>query len=318
MEHDFTLLQNNKLRFQTVDFNFEETFPGFSDNRLNNNIVPSLQNFDDFSECQQNQMSKDFQPDLTLDTSEDKTEYNYLLTLNNLHPDIKHKALFNLFSLYGNIEKISVNLPFKKATIFYPTEFEQMTAHHCLNNLTLFGLVLTLEPSKTSKNSHKSSQYPNLVTYKKGIENVQLNMLSKLRVINKPLSILYIFNLSPNASLDIIRNLFDMYSPVVNIYYSNDSRNSALVFFKSIEEAVRILCLFKNTNLIDKSLKINFANNNLLKGKEPVSERRKSKFVSLQNFNECSNVLDFDVIVRQNRTKLTDASPAFKLLKRPI
>ena len=318
MEHDFTTLENNKLRIRTVDFNFEEAISGYSKNRPTN-IVPSLQNFDDFSESQKcAHPSKDFQPDLTLDTSEDKTEYNYILILSNLHPDIKHKALFNLFSLYGNIEKISVDTNHKKATIFYPSEFEQMTAHHCLDNLTLFGLLLSLEPTKTAKTSHKSSQYPNLVTYKKGIENPQMNMLSKLRVINKPLNILYIFNLSPNASLEIIRNLFAMYSPVVNIQYSNESRNSALVFLKSVEEAVRILCLFKNTNLIDKSLKINFANNNLLKGKEPNLERRKSKFVSLQNFHECSNLLDFDVTVRQNRNKLTDASPAFKLLKGPI
>ena len=50
-----------------------------------------------------------------------------------------------------------------------------------------------------------------------------------------------------------------------NIYYLNESKNSALVFFEKVEQAVKILCLFKNMTLIDKNLKINFANQNLVR-----------------------------------------------------
>ena len=49
------------------------------------------------------------------------------------------------------------------------------------------------------------------------------------------------------------------------IYYLNESKNSALVFFSELQSAIKILCMFKNMTLIDKNLKINFANDNLVR-----------------------------------------------------
>jgi hypothetical protein len=317
MEHDFTMFEDTRLKFQTVDFNLQESHQRFTGCHQQN-IVPSLQNFDDFTELLPLPFeSKEFNVDLTLDTSEDKHDYFYLLKLSNVHPEVKHKALFNLFSLYGNIEKISLDSQSRNAVIFYPTEFEQITASHCLSNLVLFACPLLIQTSKISKQEVKSMNLPNLVSYKKTNEVTQITALSKLRVINKPLHVLYVFNLSPNASLDMIRNLFDMYVPVINIYYSNESKNSALVFFRTVEDAAKILCLFKNTMMIDKSLKINFANNNLLKGKD--MNQRKNKFVSLQNFNDCSPVLDFETLIANKPKKgLNFNQPAFKISKSPF
>ena len=317
MEHDFTIDCSSKMRFQTIDFNFEENPKRFSIIQTPN-VVPSLQNFDDFIDCSHIPLnSKDLNVDLTMDTSEDKADYFYLLKVSNLYPDVKHKILFNLFSLYGNIEKISLDSQTRKAVIFYPTEFEQMTAHHCLANLSLFGQQMTIEVTKITKKEQRSLNFPNVVSYKKTNDTKALTPLSKLRVINKPLNVLYVFNLSVNVSLDMIKVLFNAYSPVLNIYYSNESKNSALVFFQTVEEAAKVLCLFKNTNLVDKSLKINFANNNLLKGKDQY--QKKNKFVSLQSFNDFSPVLNFDSLMMNNVLKSDFAhQPSLKLLKKPL
>lgn len=59
--------------------------------------------------------------------------------------------------------------------------------------------------------------------------------------------------------------LFETVESVLDIYYLNESKNSALVFFESLDQAVKILCMFKNMTLIDKNLKINFANQNLVR-----------------------------------------------------
>ena len=59
--------------------------------------------------------------------------------------------------------------------------------------------------------------------------------------------------------------MFETVEPVNEIYFLNESKNSALVFFDRLEQAVKILCMFKNMTLIDKNLKINFANQNLVK-----------------------------------------------------
>lgn len=62
-----------------------------------------------------------------------------------------------------------------------------------------------------------------------------------------------------------MQELFETVEPVSDIYYLNESKNSALVFFEGLDQAVKILCMFKNMTLIDKNLKINFANQNLVR-----------------------------------------------------
>lgn len=322
MEHDFTAVSDCRAHFQTVDFNYLESCirSPQAAQRTSPNAAFSLQNFDDFAEAVSPtaDLTKESPTanDQTLDTSEDKCEYFYLLHLSNLHSDLRVKAIFNLFSLYGNIEKISTEFPKRKATVFYMTEFEQMTAHHCLGSLALYGNELQLSVSKVSRTAPLTTIYPNLVQYKKGAEGRQVNALSKLRVINKPNQVLYVFNLTPAASLEHLKSLFSQLAKPEELEYSNESKNSALVTFKTVDEATRVLCAFKNTNVGDKSLKINFANNNLIKAKDAC--QRKSKFVSLQSFSELSTFVDFDPNVSQRKAPLWEQNPRLKLHRKPL
>lgn len=327
MEHDFTPELEGKVKCPTLDLSYLDQIgikpiAGYNPGPFcgsNTNVVPSLQNFDDFAECASpSDFLKDsaYLHDQTRDTSEDKAEYFYLLHISNLHPDLRVKAIFNLFSLYGNIEKISTDFGKRKATIFYPSEFEQMTAHHCLGGLKLYSQDLDIRTSKIKRNAPISAQYPNLVQYRCKKDTPQTNTLSKLRVINKPHNVLYVFNLTPVVTLESIRQMFAKQAPVEDIYYSNDSKNSALVLFKTIDDAAKILCLFKNTNLGEKSLKINFANSNLLKAKD--ASQRKNKFVSLQSFNEVSPLVDFDASVVNKKPALWEQNPKLKLLRKKV
>lgn len=329
MEHDFTGYHDGRNRFSTADFSHVERhgispFGLPTPNRLAPPVhAPSLQNFDDFTEAmpepRPHKASRDGKEilevqDTTRDTSEDKNDLYYVLHLGSLPAELKVKALFNLFSLYGNIDKISSDSGRKKASIFYETEFEQMTAHHCLADLRLFGQTIDIRVAKVSRNTVSDDVYPNLVHYKRNAETRQTNALSKLRVINKPNQVLYVFNLCANASLEALRTLFNKQAPVQDIHFSNDTKNSALVTFESVEDAVRVLCLHKNTTFGDKNLKINFANGNLLKAKSAY--QRKGKFVSLQNFNCLSTLLDFeDTDAQQTKPKWV-ANPSLRLRPR--
>ncbi len=322
MEHDFTTTNDFKARFQTVDFNLLEhcSESPITVQPRAQNAAFSLQNFEDFTDvptsANENVKESPTANDQTLDTSEDKSEYYYLLHLSNLNSELRVKAIFNLFSLYGNIEKISTEFPKRKATVFFLTEFEQMTAHHCLGNLTLYGNQLSLAVSKVSKTAPLTTIYPNLVQYKKGTDGRNVSPLSKLRVINKPNQVLYVFNLSPTATLELLRTLFSQLAQPEALEYSNESKNSALVTFKTVDDAARVLCAFKNTNVGDKSLKINFANSNLIKAKDAC--QRKSKFVSLQSFSELNTLVDFDATVCQRKTPLWEQNPRLKLHRKPL
>ena len=175
-----------------------------------------------------------------------------------LNPEITHKQLFNLFSLYGNIKKISLSPKTLSARIFYNMQIKHLTSFQHLKDLKLFGNPLKMEIGNSSIEIEKNEQFQT-VFYKK-YEQFSLEKDSKrLKTLNRPSNVLYIFNLTKSVGLEVIQELFSQAENVVDIYYLNESRNSALCYFESIEAAVRILCNFKNINLIDKSLKINFA-----------------------------------------------------------
>lgn len=183
------------------------------------------------------------------------------LLVSNIHPDVKHKMLFNLFSLYGNIDKIYVDNNKSEAIVYYEKEINQLSGKHYLKQIPLFGQQLKIykiSPTVCFNN----------ITGRKSSGNSSWDSTlgcSRQKTINKPNKILYIFNLSKNVTLKILKDLFEKIECPEDIYYLNDSKNSALAFFRTLEVAVKVLCIFKNITLIDKNLKINFANESLVK-----------------------------------------------------
>jgi hypothetical protein len=75
---------------------------------------------------------------------------------------------------------------------------------------------------------------------------------SKAKKINRPNRILYIFNLSSCLGLESIKDMFEGFEKVEKFFYLNESKNSALFYFKDVQAACHILCAFKNMKLIEK------------------------------------------------------------------
>ena len=280
-EHDFTKETNKKFFPHSIDciLNTSQEKP-----KLNNKAPPNL--IGSMNHLDEKNTSYTVSPPKLSPTNQKRL---YILKVTNLHHDAKHKAIFNIFSLYGTIEKITLDPLNQSAYIYYTSEFDQITAYHYLNCIELFGKVICLELFKDHEDNNNLSSPPNLnddsntVYYAKNKPVKPEDIHTKQRTINKPSSILYVFNLSKSVTLDIVKNLFESFERVVQIYYVNESKNSALCFFSSVEAAIHILCVFKNMNVVDKSLKINFANESLLKASEP---KYKNNYFSLQEFEE--------------------------------
>ena len=303
----------------------------------------------------------------------------HVLLVFNVPKILRNKQLFNLFSLYGNIERIVLARDKRVAVITFESENDQMVAFHYLNNQSLYDSVLHLVPLKypfillqkspflpflnflefffvdsltldsfaqktlffrsnipfyiqnfqklISSNSLFYLLHPRLsgkqdfncqsflrpladflfgfetllpslrdpanhqqfsqfstdldkvetLSHLKGksvcesFETFCLNELPlELDVVNyrnnqkkskdggkskkiiKPNRILYIFNLSSNMSLDSIRDMFEGFEKVEKHFYLNESKNSALFYFRNVQAACHILCAFKNMKLIEK------------------------------------------------------------------
>lgn len=122
----------------------------------------------------------------------------YPLLVRNIDQRVKHKMLFNIFSLYGNIDKIFVDVGKMEAIVYYETQFNQLMGMHHLQGIRIFAQeieILKLKRTKGKRGSRRSMTS----------QMTQDLASSKQKTINKPNKILYIFNLSKKLTLEIVK-----------------------------------------------------------------------------------------------------------------
>lgn len=122
----------------------------------------------------------------------------YPLLVRNIDHRVKHKMLFNIFSLYGNIDKIFVDVNKMEAVVYYETQFNQLMGMHHLQGIRIFEQQIQIFKLKRTKGRRGSRRS----------DTSQVNQelsTSKQKTINKPNKILYIFNLSKKLTLEIVK-----------------------------------------------------------------------------------------------------------------
>lgn len=72
----------------------------------------------------------------------------HVLLVFNIPKILRNKQIFNLFSLYGNIERIVLSREKQLAIITFENEKDKMMAYHYLNNQLLYDSPLKLIPLK--------------------------------------------------------------------------------------------------------------------------------------------------------------------------
>lgn len=95
----------------------------------------------------------------------------------NVSSHLRNKQLFNLFSLYGNIERILLGRDQNVAIISFESESDQMTAFHFLNGQSLYDMPLTLVPLRYP---HSLLQAQPLFPYLNFLEHFYLRVASAL------------------------------------------------------------------------------------------------------------------------------------------
>lgn len=191
----------------------------------------------------------------------------------NLAPQMGPKQVFNLFSLYGNIERVFLNPAEQSAVVVYSGENEQGTALHLLHGLPVFERHLDLHPLAYFPPELSGPGWSS-TAYKRSEHFSADKYADRVKAITKPHNTLYVFNLTKAADLSLIHELFAQRRSVVHIEYLNDSKNSCLVYFESVEAAATCLATFKNISVLDKSLKINFADETKVQAKRKHPSRR--------------------------------------------
>jgi len=183
----------------------------------------------------------------------------HAIVVSNVPTEMSCKHLFNLFSLYGNIPRLYLNQDRRRAFVLYSSELEQKNALFYLRNVSAFQAKLTLQAVSKwlPEFDEKNTVYQK---FKSSLHFSPDKYPERARVITGPAPALYVFNLTDDLNLPLLKGLFERHCPVLQIEYSNDSRVSALVYFENTDRATTVLCSYKNFKMLVRGLKINYAN----------------------------------------------------------
>lgn len=151
-EHDFTRHTSLPCEFPKVDITVNVI-----QNQINFNQFPSNENEPYYANTPAKPQVYQNLPFMTdassqpFSHSQPKMLYSqptFPLRVTNLFPQATHKGLFNLFSLYGNIEKISIDAHGKTAMVYFFSELDQVTSLYYLNGILLQSHLLQIEACK--------------------------------------------------------------------------------------------------------------------------------------------------------------------------
>lgn len=290
------------------------------------NIITSLKNLDFTTTKAEPSQSETFNcKPIIVESDNISLEKLFSVKLTNLNTDVKHKPIFNLFSLYGNIDHISLDSATSSAIVAYDSETARQAACMFLNGITFFGRPISVmflkeqlraEPVTKSYYFNPNQQSPispltttrqdkpNIVHYKIN-RRLSGDSNSKLKTITKPTHCLYIFNIANLVTIENLKELFENFEPVLKMFYTNEQRISAIFQFQSVETATKILSIFKNFSLLGKNLKINFANEAFMRA--PLST---GDFLGEKTFDNGINHQNGpEVIQSKENSRLPELSP---------
>ena len=319
-----------------LTLNGSTTFPQNSQSNpaVNVNIITSLKNLElnnNFN-AEINKISKNNESMSSIHEKHNEGQYN--IKISNLNPDVKHRAIFNLFSLYGNIEKISLHKANNTAIVTYENDFSQPTACFYLNDVNFFDRKINVQLAKENDIEPKYSksfildpqmQSPvsPIITRNLNEENIiyynnpkyKIDFNSKTKSIQKPNKILYLYNISPVIDIESIKDMFETFEAVISMNYLNETKNCAIAIFDSVESAIKILCIFRNINIGDKLLRINFANDSLIKQNALMKEQATIKYSTFSNLDRTKERFTPNENMKRNNLKGVSYTPQSNFLK---
>ena len=178
----------------------------------------------------------------------------------NVASFISHDMLFNLFSLYGNIERIDKNSGLGFSAVIYQSSNQMSMALKNLNQLPLFGTPISLDILNQNNNI---LQFGSLTKDYSGFKDQRFKIpgSKNFKNMNPPSSTVHLSNLPENYDLNELKNLFSSVAPPLGITHFNDSTSMALACFDSIDSAIRVIITFHNYNILGRYFISNFKKN---------------------------------------------------------
>jgi hypothetical protein len=178
--------------------------------------------------------------------------------LTNIASFVTHDMLFNLFSLYGNIETIDKNVSLAAASVVYQCPNQMQMALKNLSGSSMYGLPMIMDILDPKNNIlQNGSLSKNYIGFKD--QRFKIPGSKNFKNMNPPSPTLHLSNLPEGYSLENIKNILGSVAGPLGITHFNESNSMALACFDSIDAAIRIITTFHNYNILGRYLKVAFA-----------------------------------------------------------
>ena len=164
-----------------------------------------------------------------------------------------HDMLFNLCSLYGNIDEIWIHSDLRLALVCYECNSQVETACNSLN-----GLVICQSQLKTKRASDEAALSDMVMDGEEVDYRQNPNQRFKIpgsknhNNVNPPSTTIHLSNLPENYDLNKLQDIFSTVSKAQNISYFSGSKTMALANFDSVSEASQVLAMYHNFNILGR------------------------------------------------------------------
>lgn len=176
-------------------------------------------------------------------------------------------TLLNIFSNFGNVSEVAINI--ESRTAFLRFEYEQQieTCISYLNGVRLFGTKLTM--AKSFKNKIFNSQLLNdkeLFKYKKNKPKFFRFKEDQENTVNKPSNTILVSNLVPQMNAAVLCNLLSKIhepSKLIKFFKKGSKKVNYLVEFETVPQAIDVLALLHNKKINNQFIQLEFSQKRL-------------------------------------------------------
>lgn len=188
--------------------------------------------------------------------SENRDEESALeskLLIHEVAEDLTHDMLFNLCSLYGNINEIWIHTDMRLALVCYESGYQVQTACGSLNGLTICGSQLKAKRACDEGALSEMVMDGEKVDYRQNPnQRFKIPGSKNHNNVNPPSTTIHLSNLPENYDLHKLHELFSSISKAQNISYFSGSKTMALANFDSVADASQVLATYHNFNILGR------------------------------------------------------------------
>lgn len=187
------------------------------------------------------------------ESREEDKNFDRMILIQEVPEAITHDMIFNLCSLYGNIDQIWLHEEMMTSLVCYETAGQVDFACTSLNGLAFFDSQIKVKPASKETPISEMAMDGDEIDYKSNSnQRFKIPGSKNYNNMNPPSTTIHLSNLPENYDLSKIVELFEGVARPEQVTYFSGSKTMALANFETIAQATQVLVTFHNHNILSR------------------------------------------------------------------